>query len=220
MANKIKYNLCKFFFFAIWKWSQKKQKFDNCKNNWMYCIVLMNLIMSMTLLLSFMYTRSSPEWSPSYTTPATGGDWSTMMGESEIPMVLRSTVNRIKHIIRMVKLSFNNKWSDKTRKYCYSTIMYFKMHSVDCFELVKYWFKHSNCGIKHCINSICVLVNAQTCKCSFHALQFTIYYKTLVYRYWQPWVWSTQGLRWWSGAAVWCWGWSQWASTSTHHSHA
>lgn len=138
----------------------------------MYCIVLMNLIMSMTLLLSFMYTRSSPEWSPSYTTPATGGDWSTMMGESEIPMVLRSTVNRIKHIIRMVKLSFNNKWSDKTRKYCYSTIMYFKMHSVDCFELVKYWFQHSNCGIKHCINSICVLVNAQTCKCSFHALQF------------------------------------------------
>lgn len=52
----------------------KKQTFDNCKNNWMYCIVLMNLIMSMTLLLSFMYTRSSPEWSPSYTTPATGGD--------------------------------------------------------------------------------------------------------------------------------------------------
>lgn len=123
-ANKIKYNLCKFFFLQYENIHEKKQKFDNCKNNWMYCIVLMNLIMFITLLLSFMYTRSSPEWSPSYTTPATGGDWSTMMGESEIPMVLRSTV--IKHIIRIVKLSFNNKWSDKTRKYCYSTIMYFK----------------------------------------------------------------------------------------------
>lgn len=63
--------------------------------NYMY---LINKYKCYSTLSGYMvYSRSTLKISPSFTLPATGGDLSTMIGESAIPIVLRSTGNRKKY---------------------------------------------------------------------------------------------------------------------------